>query len=686
MNDLLGSIKLNPYFNSLNADVYSKLLKSISIVQLKENEVLFSEGDFADAFYIVKDGAIRISTLNAEQKKIVLARIANNGFFGEQAFSPSSYPCRQASAAAQVATTLYKFPRQALLHLRQTQQHIQNVLQERNVSYFKEKLDKLVDNIQHSSFDIDALISEKCIFKEREVIYYQGDEALRSYILINGEVELRSYDDKNQLIQMITINQGQLFGAESLAHPHSEKKYYLYSAIIKNEAIVILIDAAKYNRTVETNPLLKQLSTNFDRQFNFKTKGKIFQFRSEYMEMPSTTSIILLNDKREIVCHQIIGMDIFLATISNCTPTQKIHFVRDVKYTRELCLSNRILIGFIDNGLWDDSHDLLDFMIDGKEMTDSQLADFAKSGHITFTHTKSCGAEFVCKCMQVSEETINKLITTNKANFDDIRQITGASTICGGCKPTILEMLGTNAWTPSIISEIIDHNAEVKSIRLTLSNQVIPLYKPGQNIVVKTKIDNVWIQRNYTLTSTPDMPYLEITVKREPNGIFSSWLFKQVCDNAIIYVSGPYGHFTVDEPLKMPIICFMGGIGITPAIGFLRQLSKQCSRHAIYIDYSVCTPDQFILHDEFERLSKGKANIAINHRITSINGILTEREVHKIILSIDDCNIYVCGPKGFESLISNTCKKMKLAPERLHVEEFIHAGSPQNAPQTISLE
>ena len=40
MNDLLGSIKLNPYFNSLNADVYSKLLKSISIVQLKENSIV----------------------------------------------------------------------------------------------------------------------------------------------------------------------------------------------------------------------------------------------------------------------------------------------------------------------------------------------------------------------------------------------------------------------------------------------------------------------------------------------------------------------------------------------------------------------------------------------------------------------------------------------------------------------
>jgi CRP/FNR family transcriptional regulator len=97
-------IKSNPYFNSLNNESYSKLAQQIAVLNLHKNEVLFREGDFADAFYVVAKGAVRITTINVQGKTIFLARIAEGGFFGEQAFSSSSSSRRQAAAMAQMDT------------------------------------------------------------------------------------------------------------------------------------------------------------------------------------------------------------------------------------------------------------------------------------------------------------------------------------------------------------------------------------------------------------------------------------------------------------------------------------------------------------------------------------------------------------------------------------------------------
>jgi len=681
-NDIIRS---NPYFKSLDDEAYSKLIQHMDVVNISQNEIVCHEGDFADAFYIVKEGAIRITTVNAAGKSIVLARIAKGFFFGEQAFSTSSSPRRQAAATAQMNSVLYKFPRDTLLYLHHVSQNLQATVQKQNLAYIKEKLLKLADGVHQSSYNIGEMISKELSYPKRSVIFYQGEPAKNAYILVGGEVELHSFNQEKQLKQIVMVSPGQIFGTEGLTQQqHKDIATYGFTAVAKHDAAVIVIEVSQYSQAACTHPLLSQLYANFNRQFTFKSQGKILQFRSEYLDMPATTSLISLSNGHEVVCQQVIGSDIFLATLANCSPTREILYKRDEYFSRELRLKDNKIVGLLDCGLWEDSHSLLDCILERTEITEKQLDEFSETGHLIFKPKETVREEFICKCMRVSRDVINELIISKKANLSEIGLQTGAGTICGGCKPTILEMLGTNTWTPCSISKIITHHPEVKSFQLKPATQNIPPFKPGQYLVVKAEINNCWVQRNYTLTSTPNMPCFEITVKKEKRGVFSPWLFAQADNNPVIYVSGPYGQFTYDEDIKAPIVCFMGGIGITPAVAFLRHAAKSKIRYPIYIYYSAYDVEQFILRDEFNDIITEHDHIVVNYRVTSIQGRLTEPEVQKIISSIAGCHIYICGPKGLEKLVTDAFNKMNLPSENLHVEQFIHAGSPDNFSQTIS--
>ena len=672
-------IKSNPFFSSFDDKDYSTLLPHITLVTLKPQEVLFHEGDFSDAFYIVKDGAIRIITINSRGETVFVARVGARGFFGEQAFSPAFSPRRRATAIAQVESTLYRFPRDVLRSLRHRDPRLQLILQKQGVQYIREKLQTLVNNFQQTAFHIEQIMGKIQSFPKRSVLFFQGETAHRAYIVVDGEIELRTYDQEKRIQQQTSIGPGQLFGAEGL----SEHGIYLETAITKEDASIISIDSSRYQKVAENHPLLKKLGERFSRQFTFKAKGKILQFRSEYLDMPAITSIISLSDGQEIVCQQIISADMFIASITHVTATHEIKFTRDENYSRTLSLEKNKIIGFSDYGIWQDSHALLDFIIEGVEITEKQIEEFLKTGRILTQTIEKTDEKLVCICMRVPYSIINKLIVSENADFSDIRKRTGAGSVCGGCKPLILEMLGTNAWSPCIVFRVINHTPHIRSFQFRPLNKTIFPFQAGQYLVIKVKIDNVWVQRNYTLTSTSEQPYYEITVKKEPKGLFSSWLFEHAEENLIVYVAGPYGQFTLESTNGMPIVCFMGGIGITPAIAFTRYLANAKKQQRIYIDYSVVLAEQFILMDEFSNMTKKHSTIAMNHRITNISGMLTEQEIKTIILSIDSCHIYLCGPQGLEKLVIDTFNKMNLTSERLHVEQFIHAGSPENLPQTI---
>jgi ferredoxin-NADP reductase/CRP-like cAMP-binding protein len=670
-----STIKNNPYFCELNEDELSLIQQQTVILTLSTNTVLFHEGDPADAFYIVKNGAIQIYTVNTNKAPIILSRVAPEGFFGEQVFSVSPSPRRQASAKAQMDTVLYKIPRAAILELRQGDQRFQAFLQKQTQAQILEKLNKIAASIEQSSINLIPPNQNIISFPKRSIIFSSDLGSKNIYILVSGEVELRSMDSEKKVTQLITIYPGHFFEAGQG-----------YTAIAKQDTSVVALDENPHADLSTNMTFLNQLRTHAKSKIIFNTKAKISQFRSEYMEMPTTTTIIALREKKEIICQQIMGAEFFLVSVNYLQVTRKITYHKDENYSRELHLAGNQLIGLLDQGGWEDSYKFLDFIIEEKQLNENQLQIFSETGNIADVAVDAMNEKIICQCLQISLSEIKKLITTRQADFDLISQQTGASTICGSCRPAIQELLGNTVWVPHSIAKVIEYTPHIRAFQFKALNQTLSRPKPGQYLTMKAKIDNIWVQRNYTLTSTPDQSELEIIVKKEPQGLLSAWLFNQTTADLIVYLAGPYGNFTLETTENKPVVCIVGGIGVTPAIAFARYLAKINSQQYIHVDYTTTTKEQAIAVEEFLKITKAHHTISFHHRITNSSGHITEQELQNLFSAKKDCRFFLCAPRKFEQFAIEFYKKMGLDPDKLHVEEFIHSGAPGNITQTISFE
>ena len=689
MNIDASILKNNPYFSELKTADFNLIVQQTAVLHVSINDVVFHEGDLADAFYIVKEGAIQIYTVNTNREPIILSRVIAEGFFGEQAFSTTSSPRRLASAKAQMDTVLYKIPRAAILAIRHIDQRFQTLLEKQARDQMLEKLTKLATSVLESSFDIKTLTQHILHFSKRSIIFSSHVTEKKFCLLISGEVELRTMDSEKRATEILVISPGQSF---KIDHDFLvENKNCFIIAIAKLDCTVIMLEDKEQDSFINhvplLNPLLNQLHVDTKKKFIFNRKAKIFQFRGEYLEMPTTTTVIALSDKKEILCQQVIGVDFFIVVANYLQITRKINYVKDENCSRELYLSNHQLIGMLEQGSWNNSYQFLNFIVEEKQLSECQLKKFSDSGELFDIANDSVDGQIICQCMQVTLNEIKKLIINDKADFNVIRQQTGASTICGGCRPSILELLGDTVWMPYSIAKVVGYTPNIKAFRLKAIHHNLMQPKPGQYVIMKVKIGNTWIQRNYTLTSTPEQMELEIIVKKESKGLLSSWIFNQTASDLIVYLAGPYGDFTLETTENNPIVCVVGGIGVTPALAFVRYLVKTNSQQLCHIDYTTTTEENAIAIQEFLAVVKTHNNITFHHRTTSGGShYITENEIRQLFSAKTNCHVFLCGPSNFEKLAIRVYKEMELDLARLHVEEFIHSGAPGNAIEAISFD
>lgn len=115
MKKILDIINKIPAFNGLSDDQLNKI-KSIAVDRrIDKGEIIFSEGDEGNGFYVVVDGQVKIFKLSPEGKEHILHIFGPGDPVGEVAvFAGRSFP---ANADAITAARLLFFPRSAFIDL-----------------------------------------------------------------------------------------------------------------------------------------------------------------------------------------------------------------------------------------------------------------------------------------------------------------------------------------------------------------------------------------------------------------------------------------------------------------------------------------------------------------------------------------------------------------------------------------
>lgn len=378
-----------------------------------------------------------------------------------------------------------------------------------------------------------------------------------------------------------------------------------------------------------------------------------------------------------MIASTILKADIFAVYYEDVEKSIKSSFQDAPEHRREIMLQDDQLVGVVSIGKWDDLKEIFQLVYEKTIIDQKNLEVFEKTGSLLqlLKRTEE-ESNIVCYCMHVVYNQIQKLILEGVTRLDKISEITGAGTVCRGCRFLIKEILGSNIWTYVKIKEIRKHNEKVRTYQLApLDGEPLSIAQAGQHIVVEAYIQKRWIARSYTLTSFAKDHY-EITVKEEKFGLFLRWLFSHDNKNILLRVSSPEGTYFFQPEKNIPTLCFVAGVGVTPAIVFLRKLIAAQQKRRFHVDYSVHSANDIIFKDEISDWQHEFSHISINMRITSLTGHIQEQEIHELLEKYPEADIYLCGPTAYMDSISAVLKKAGIAPNKIHTEKFTQAGEP----------
>ena len=245
-------------------------------------------------------------------------------------------------------------------------------------------------------------------------------------------------------------------------------------------------------------------------------------------------------------------------------------------------------------------------------------------------------------------------------------------------------------WQRYRVVDIEQESSVIKSFFLQPDRQAGSeqqlTFQAGQYLTIKAIINGKEQIRTYTISSAPEDDYFRISVKREPDGLFSRYLHEQVMPGHTLAIKAPQGEFTFDTEIKRPAVLIAGGVGITPMVSM--------ARHALIEAVRTRTPRPVILinaarnnserafFNELKTLSHNSSGFiqsywALEQPESMLKGGKDYHHHGRInkamiqtLLPLDDYDCYLCGPAPFMQALYDLLIELGVNDEHIFAEAF----------------
>jgi ferredoxin-NADP reductase/DMSO/TMAO reductase YedYZ heme-binding membrane subunit len=213
-------------------------------------------------------------------------------------------------------------------------------------------------------------------------------------------------------------------------------------------------------------------------------------------------------------------------------------------------------------------------------------------------------------------------------------------------------------------------------------------FRAGQFLNLMVDVDGRRVGRSYTIASPPTRDgYVELTVKREEHGHVSRFLHDMLMTGHSVAVSAPAGRFTFDpgkDLAKEPgVVLVAGGVGVTPVMSILRDLTDRCWAGKIDLVFSVRTPADVIFADELRYLAGRHPNLHVHVAITrdappdwpGPRGRVTAELLRQLVPDLAQRRAFVCGPDAMADAARAALVEAGVPAERVTLESFTPAAA-----------
>ncbi|WP_262266299.1 NO-inducible flavohemoprotein [Microvirga yunnanensis] len=242
---------------------------------------------------------------------------------------------------------------------------------------------------------------------------------------------------------------------------------------------------------------------------------------------------------------------------------------------------------------------------------------------------------------------------------------------------------GWNGWRSFRIESKQPESEIITSFVLRPEDgQPILRHQPGQYLTFWIEVPGQHpLKRNYSISSAPNGETYRISVKREPEGIASTWLHEQTEVGQVLKVAPPAGEFFLNEESPRPVVLLSGGVGLTPMMSMLETIAERYPAKSAHYVHGTLNGATHAMKDRIRSLAKAYPNIKattfyVEPRPEDRQG---ESFDHVGLITIDwlranapldEAGFYLCGPRPFLRALVGGLALAGVRSNRIHYEFF----------------
>jgi ferredoxin-NADP reductase len=230
------------------------------------------------------------------------------------------------------------------------------------------------------------------------------------------------------------------------------------------------------------------------------------------------------------------------------------------------------------------------------------------------------------------------------------------------------------------------HDTETLLLVDNEDNKVSFDYFSGQYLTLRfDTLAKPPLVRSYTMASAPSYTKtIDLTIKKEKDGLASTYLCSQVKPGDLLRARGPIGKFIYDYRCdKRSLVMFAGGSGVTPFMSILREYGSRLGQlncpQKLTLIVSYKKRCDFIYEKELmELMNKKGINIVVSftrQEAPSGKGFYSGRVSKELIETVIEKNYLdhtylLCGPQMMMDDISLQLQNQDVAKEHIKTESF----------------
>jgi len=684
-DEAAAALRASALFGEATDAELARVAGSCRIETVAAGAVVVREGDAADDAYLLLGGELLVYSHDDLGRSLALERISQAyRFVAEQAFLCRHGARRTASVRAITDCRLLRVPGDGFRELVERDHVLAQRLRQLGARQIREKVSQqmaLLRRLATSSVGSAGLHEET--FPDGAFVCRQGELGRDFYVILSGSVRVFRSEADGSIVQIARLQTGQSFGELGLI----EGKPRMANVVADGELRVLTIAGDDFRRAYHSDEQVRGHFAALRSMYTYGRSGVAMQFTAELFDRPALGTLYRLDDGRTVVAHRIIGQDIWSIQQADAPPSLRQASFADParNIERTLLIRDDVVVGAVVKGAWAGVSQLHGLVLERIALSPTQIEAFRRTGElIEAPPLVPVDDPVVCQCMRVARGALLDAIAGGCQTVRALSTRTGAGTVCGGCLPRLAELTAETLWQTVRCLEVIERARRVRSFRFEVPQRLAAgTIQPGQRLVVGAKVGGVDVARPYTLTSpSTERRYYEITVQREPHGVMSNWLFDHMRPGATVAVLPPSGTCFFELADPRPLVCLVGGIGITPALGICRSAAASGAGRRMHVDYSVSSRDQIVCGEELRELASRHPTISWRTRVTSEEGRFQAADVTALAREFPDADWLICGSKPFQSDAQDMLLRHGIAPRHVHIESFAAVGGAIPAEPT----